>query len=236
MAPPRRRARRASAGHLAPRRGPGLHHAPRARRDPPGRAAAHGAGPDRARRAGHGGRGRLPVHPDNPRPVLSAVAAGTQAHQHPAGLPRLRHRRRPRRRPADRADRPAQGHRPDHLLLPARPPPAGRLQGQPEPRSHRLRRPLEEPHRPRPGAAHLRLQAHDPGCARRARRPPDRVHHPARPPPRPHQSPGRPARQRLGIPHPRAGREQDPPRRCRPIPARSASSPSPAWATTSPPC
>ena len=45
-----------------------------------------------------GHRRRLPVHPEDPRPVVRAVAAGAQADQHPAGLPRLRHRRRPRRR------------------------------------------------------------------------------------------------------------------------------------------
>ena len=43
------------------------------------------------------------------------------------------------------------------------------VQGQPEPRGHRVRRPLEEPHRPRPGPADLRLQAHHPGRPRRAR-------------------------------------------------------------------
>src|SRR6202040_1787303 len=49
-----------------------------------------------------------------------------QAHIDPAGLPRLRHRRRPRRRPVRRAHRLAEGHRADHLLLPAPARPAPR--------------------------------------------------------------------------------------------------------------
>ena len=92
---------------------------PGAGRDPAGRAVPGHPRPGRARRPGHGGRGGLPVHRQDPRPVLRAVAAGAQADQHPAGLPRLRHRRRPRRRPVRRAHRPAEGHRADHLLLPA---------------------------------------------------------------------------------------------------------------------
>ena len=55
------------------------------------------------------------------------------------------------------------------------------VQGQPEPRGHRVRRPLEGRHRPRPGPADLRLQAHHPGRPRRARRPPASASSPCAP-------------------------------------------------------
>ena len=129
VAPPRRRARRRGPGDPGPRRGGRLRRPARTRRDPAGRAAAGHPGPDRPGRPGPGGRGGLPLHAGDPGPVLCAVAAGAQADQHPACLPRLRHRRRPRRRAVRRADRAAQGHRADHLLLPARALPPGSVPG-----------------------------------------------------------------------------------------------------------
>ena len=65
----------------------GLHRAARPGRDPAGRAVPGHPRPDRARRAGHGGRRGLPVHPEDPRPVLRAVAAGAQADLAPGGSP-----------------------------------------------------------------------------------------------------------------------------------------------------
>ena len=96
MAPPRRRARRpARRSRPAPR--------PWISRRWPGRCCwpAGRSWRSRCHRPGHPGDGdrrRLPVHPEDPRRVLSAVATDAQADLHPAGLPgRRRHRRRPRR-------------------------------------------------------------------------------------------------------------------------------------------
>ena len=134
LAPPRRRPRRAPPRRPAPgpcpgRRGLPRRHRPAHRRppDPAGRAAARPAGPARPGPARPRRRGRIPRHPRHPRDLLPAVPARAQAHRDPAGLPRPRRGRRPGRRPVHRPDRAAQDDRADHLLLPGRPCPAGRV-------------------------------------------------------------------------------------------------------------
>ena len=77
--------------------------------------------PDLAAAAGYPSTGKIPALSY----LLSLLALKLTSD--PAGLPCLRHRRRSGRRAVRRAHRPAEGHRADHLLLPAGTRPAGRV-------------------------------------------------------------------------------------------------------------
>jgi hypothetical protein len=91
----------------------------------PGRAETRLAGlflaiPDLVAAAGYPSTPRIPALPY----ILSLLALKLTSTR---WVPRLRHRRRPRRCAVRRAHRAAEGHCADHLLLPARALPAGRV-------------------------------------------------------------------------------------------------------------
>ena len=117
--------------------------------------------------------------------IAAGLATGDEAHLRP-GLPR-RHALGDRPRPGEalRAHPlPARPLRADLLRPGQRHPQPGlrqrrHLQSHPEPRGHRVLRPLEGRLRHRPGHADHGPEGHHPGRARRARRPRRQVPHPA---------------------------------------------------------
>jgi len=162
VGPPACRTRPPPARSPAPHQRAGLRPVARADRHQTRRVAAHHPGPGRPRPASSGQGRRLPRHQRHPSTEFCAVATGPETHRHPSGQPRRGTRHRPRRRAVRRPDLTAQGHRPDHLLLPSPARQAGRIpdrSGQSHPHSRARHRRRGQPGLPRRHALGHRRRA-----------------------------------------------------------------------------